>query len=326
MKSEFTSPYLRRSKFSVFTAFLLSWALVAMPFVPAASAMARGSERAPRSSRQSSPPQATINVNAPVPAPAPEPLMVPTITATKVDALISDDGDGKADPGLTEKIEYTVTITNNGTDAADVVFSDDIDDHTTLVPGSIDTQPIADPDTYSASGNIAISKAAPGVLTNDRDPDTGNNSGLTVSKVQGVGANVGVATDTTATGRGGVKGSVNLAANGSFTYEPPPGFEGADTFTYETTDGTKTDTATVTINISGMVWFISNNAGGTNRGTFTNPFTTIASFNTANAGTGVAPDPKNNDFISLRQGTGTYTETDGVNLRAQQKLIGNAVQ
>jgi hypothetical protein len=252
--------------------------------------------------------------------------MAPSITATKVDTLISDDGDGKADPGGTEKIEYNVTITNNGTDAAEVVFDDTIDAHTTLVPGSINTQPIADPDSYSASGNIAISKAAPGVLSNDRDPDTGNNSGLTVTKVQGVGANVGNATDTTAVGRGGVKGSVNLASNGGFTYEPPPGFEGSDTFTYETSDGTKTDTATVTITISGMVWFISNNAGGSNLGTFSNPFTTIASFNTANAGTGVAPDPKNGDLVSLRLGTGTYSETDGVNLRAQQKLIGNAVQ
>jgi hypothetical protein len=330
MNSRISLYFCRRNVYAL-TACLLTFSLITMPFVQITIASS-GAER--HVSNPSSDSQITIATdkpsyratNAPIPAPAPEPMMVPSITATKVDALISDDGDGKADPGVTEKIEYTVTITNNGTDAADVVFSDDIDDHTTLVPGSVNTQPIADPDTYSASGNIAISKAAPGVLTNDRDPDTGNNSLLTVSKVQGVGANVGVATDTTATGRGGVKGSVVLNANGSFTYEPPPGFGGADSFTYETSDGTKTDTATVTINISGMVWFISNNAGGLNRGTFTNPFTTIASFNTANAGTGVAPDPKNNDFISLRQGTGTYTETDGINLRAQQKLIGNAVQ
>jgi hypothetical protein len=93
------------------------------------------------------------------------------------------------------------------------------------------------------------------------------------------------------------------------------------------TDGTKTDTATVTINISGMVWFISNNAGGSNRGTFSNPFTTIRFVQILRTqASGVAPDPKNGDLISLRLGTGTYSETDGVNLRAQQKLIGNAVQ
>ena len=253
---------------------------------------------------------------------------MPIISATKVDAILSDDGDSKADPGGTEKIEYTVTVSNTGagaTDATGVVYTDQIDAHTTLVPGSVNTQPIADPDSYMASGNIAISLAAPGVLANDRDPDTGNNTGLTVSQVQGVGANVGVATDTTAVGRGGVKGSVTLNSDGSFTYDPAPGFNGSDSFTYTITDGTFTDTATVNINITQMVWFIQNNGGGSNRGTFLHPFTSIASFNTANAASGAAPDPKNGDFIALRTGTGTYTEADGINLRAQQKLIGNGV-
>src|SRR6185436_14346995 len=103
-----------------------------------------------------------------------------------------------------------------------------------------------------------------------------------------------------------------------------PGFTGADTFTYKISDGTFTDTGTVTINISGMAWFIRNTGGGANLGTFSNPFTTIASFNTANAATGAVPDPKNGDFVSLR--SGTYSETDGINLRSTQKLIGEAVQ
>jgi hypothetical protein len=316
---------LRKRNVNVFIACLLSFSLFTMPFVPMASALERTDKRASSASRPNptgkhSPSSSTVTAAEPA-------LFVPTITATKVDALISDDGDSKADPGGTEKIEYTITVSNTGsTDASSVVFTDTIDTHTTLVGGSINTQPIADPDTYTASGNIAIAVAAPGVLTNDRDPDTGNNSGLTVTQVQGAGANVGVATDTTATGRGSVKGKVTLNSNGSFSYEPAPGFVGNDTFTYQISDGTKTDTATVTITLSNMVWFISNNAGGLNQGTFTNPFTSIASFNTANAGTGVAPDPKNNDFISLRTGTGTYNEADGINLRAQQKVIGNAVQ
>ncbi len=324
---------LTRRDINIFIACLLSFSLFMMPFVPIAAAASRGSERQSRSNRtKSSQTSTSVNVsaaNAPLPAPAPVPFAA-VITATKSFVLVNDDGDNKADPEVSpnpEKIEYTVTVTNTGsTDATGVTFNDTIDPHTTLVPGSVNTQPIADADSYSASGNIPITLAAPGVLTNDRDPDTGNNSGLTVTKVQGVGGNVGVATNTTATGRGGVNGSVTLNSDGGFSYEPPPGFEGQDTFTYEISDGTKTDTATVTINISGMAWFISNNAGGLNRGTFSNPFTTIASFNTANAGAGAIPDPKNGDTISLRTGTGTYTEADGVNLRAQQKLIGNAVQ
>src|SRR5688572_20929383 len=142
----------------------------------------RSKARVSRDKTSPQQPQA-VAANAPIPAPAPQPF-APVIAATKAAVLINDDGDAKADPAVSpnpEKIEYTVTITNNGTtDATNVIFNDTLDPHTTLVDGSVNTQPIADPDTYAASGNIGISKAAPGVLTNDRDPDTGNNSGLTV--------------------------------------------------------------------------------------------------------------------------------------------------
>ena len=73
-----------------------------------------------------------------------------------------------------------------------------------------------------------------------------------------------------------------------------------------------------------MVWFIKNTGGGLNRGTFSNPFTSIASFNTANALADAAPNPKSGDLIALR--SGTYSEADGVNLRNTQKLIGEAIQ
>src|SRR6266550_1016423 len=323
----------------VFGACLLSFMTLIAPI--AAMGAATLGATAPRASRAATGSfttneklEAAPAESAPVAAPLPEPLPgpapgapPPSITATKVDSFAPTDdvdGDGKADPG--DKITYTTTISNSGADATHLKFTDTIDPHTTLVGGSVKTQPIANLDTYAASGNIPISLAAPGVLTNDIDPDNGSNTGLTVTEVQGSAANVGNATNTTATGRGAVKGSVTLSSNGSFTYEPPPGFEGADTFTYKTSDGTASDTTTVTINITGMVWFIQNNAGGSNRGTFSNPFTTIASFNTANAATGAIPDPKNGDFISLRTGTGTYSEADGVNLRTSQQLIGNAIQ
>ena len=151
------------------------------------------------------------------------PFFAPSLTAS----LTDDIGLGaKKNPGDT--ITYTATITNGGASPADdatgMVFSAILDNNTTLVGGSINAQPIAKPDSYTGSGNIPISIAAPGVLTNDVDPMTGTNAGLTVTEVQGLAGNVGVATDTTAVGAGGVTGSVNLASNGSFTYEPPPGY------------------------------------------------------------------------------------------------------
>ncbi|HEX8501244.1 MAG TPA: Ig-like domain-containing protein [Pyrinomonadaceae bacterium] len=316
---------LRRRNLRAYAAALISYLMLAGQVAPLALGAAAPRAALPRPAAEAgSPAPAAPASAAPASLPAPAAFAVgPVVTATKVDSW--DDTatpDQRAEPGQT--VTYTVTITNNGPGSAtDVKFTDAGDPNTTIVPGSYQTQPVTFADTYTGSGNIPVAAAAPGVLSNDVDPD-GNT--LTVTKVQGDGTKVGAFVDTTATGRNSVKGSVKLNSNGSFDYEPPPGFEGADTFTYEVSDGTgKTDTNTVTVNISGMVWFIQNNAAGSlNRGTFTNPFLSIASFNAAN--TGSAPGAKPNDFIALRTGTGTYAETDGINLLNQQKLIGEAIQ
>jgi uncharacterized repeat protein (TIGR01451 family) len=96
---------------------------------------------------------------------------------------------------LRKRFEYTVTVSNTGTtDATNVVYNDTIDAHTTLVPGSITTQPIAVNDTFTAIGNVRIQvpndAAASGgnsgdLLNNDCDPDplggACTNAGLTIT-------------------------------------------------------------------------------------------------------------------------------------------------
>src|ERR1043165_7117014 len=198
--------------------------------------------------------------------PAPNAVPVPNITATKVDAW-DDSGtpDGKADPGQT--ITYTVTITNTGTaDATGVTFNDSVDLNTTLVPGSVNTQPIGIPDTYNVIGNVRIQpNAAQGLLTNDIDPDTGNNTGLTPS---------GPSTSTNG-------GNVTINTDGSFSYNPAPGFTGTDTFTYTLTDsGGKTDTTTATFKVgngtatpgTNVVWFVDPAAPAGGDGRKSSPF------------------------------------------------------
>jgi hypothetical protein len=172
-------------------------------------------------------------------------------------------------------------------------------------------------DSYNASGNIAI--AIPDGPTDVVENNDIAPAGSVVSGVQGSSANVGVSTATTN------GGSVVLLANGSFTYEPPPGFEGTDNFTYTLSNAgtTKTDAATVFISITDMVWFIDGSGTGANTGTFSNPFQSIAAFNSANNLTGAVPDPKNGDLISLA--SGAYNEADGINLRPDQVLIGAGV-
>ena len=108
------------------------------------------SQASPSSSSRS---RTTSSNAAPAPAPAvPAPVaapLVPDISATKVDSFPDPDADGKAAPG--ETITYDVNITNNGTDASGVNFTDTIDSNTTLVPGSLKVSPLAYADTFSAA-------------------------------------------------------------------------------------------------------------------------------------------------------------------------------
>src|SRR6185369_2588639 len=174
------------------------------------------------------------NTGAALPAPVPVPPataapMVPAITATKVDALPDPDLDGKAAPG--ETITYDVNITNNGTDATGVNFTDTIDTNTTLVGASLKVSPLAYADTFTAAKDTPLSVGTPGVLTND----TGIPSPTAVAIAGG------------ATAQGG---TVTLNTNGSFLYNPPAGFTGTDTFNYTVTNGlTPNDTAQVTITV-----------------------------------------------------------------------------
>ena len=226
--------------------------------------------------------------------------LLPVLGAAMVDSITTDvDGDGRADPGDT--LQYTVTINNTGTDSLNTVFTDTISANTTLVPGSVNSSPIAfDDPSYTAAGNVRITiPAASGVLANDIDPDTGTNSGLTASS----GA-------TSAQG-----GNVAMSANGGFSYNPPPGFTGTDTFTYTVTDaGGATGTGTVTFNVAGMIWFINAAAGGGGDGRLTSPFNCYTGAGCFSAV--AADDPGDNIFLY----SGAYT--GGNPLLANQRLIG----
>lgn len=236
------------------------------------------------------------------------------IVATKTDAFIGGDGDGQADPG--ETIEYTVVVTNSGTvpvtdDATGVTFNDTIDVNTTLITSSITASPVAVNDSYSAMGNVSITiPAGSGVLVNDY---LGLNSPATITAFNSTSAQ---------------NGQVTVNGDGSFTYNPRAGFEGVDTFTYTLSDNPNAPSAlsnrqaTVSITVSGMIWFINNNAAActvSGCGRLSNPYSTLTAFNTANALSG-GLDPDNNDNIFIYESVTAYS--GGVTLRSGQKLIG----
>jgi VCBS repeat-containing protein len=119
----------------------------------------------------------------------------------------------------TDTFTYTVTDSQGGTDTATV---------TVTVNGANDA-PVANDDTYQVVQDTSLVVAAPGVLTNDTDADG----------------------ETLTAGNAGdpANGSVTLNADGSFTYDPDSGYLGPDSFTYDVSDGTTTDTATVSITV-----------------------------------------------------------------------------
>ena len=85
----------------------------------------------------------------------------------------------------------------------------------TITP--VNDPPIAIDDSYATAQDTPLFVAAPGVMTNDSDPD---------------GDPITVTTSTTP-----AHGTVAVNPDGSFTYTPTAGYSGTDTFTYTITDG-----------------------------------------------------------------------------------------
>ena len=104
----------------------------------------------------------------------------PVIDATKGDSdppLVDIDGNNVADSGDTIRYKIEIQNTGSGTGTG-TTFADTIDSNTTLIPGSLNTSPLAYPDTYSTLGNVGITvSAVTGLLANDVDLD-GDNGGV----------------------------------------------------------------------------------------------------------------------------------------------------
>ncbi len=116
----------------------------------------------------------------------------------------------------------------------------------TLTVGT-NAAPIATPDTdYRALPAVATTfNSFQGVLRNDTDPD-----GDIITAIAGARTSANGAT-------------VTLNADGSFTYRPPAGFIGPDSFTYQVTDGFVTSTpGTVSITVSNNAPPIANSDTG----------------------------------------------------------------
>src|SRR5690606_8123350 len=162
-----------------------------------------------------------------------------------------------------DRLRYSVTITNTGSEALGLQVQDTVGSNTTFVPGSIDAHPIARPDQYAGFGNVAIavdgSAGRPGLLANDGDPDGGS-------------VQIEASSFPATSSRGGTLALVDPTL-GTFDYDPPVGLAGVDDFTYTVVDDTgNLASTTATITLQGVIWFVDDAHPGANLGTLTDPF------------------------------------------------------
>lgn len=233
--------------------------------------------------------------------------VAPNLAATKIDVLSDDvDMDGVADPG--DELTYTITLDNTGGEGLAVDLADMVDANTTLVADSVNSTPVAKQDSYLGIGNVQLvadgGPGRPGLLANDTDPD---------------GGTVSVQSVTSPTARGGTV-SLDDAATGAFTYNPPAGERGVDSFTYTIVDEEGSmDTAEAVVNLDRLIWFVENDAcapAPCGTGTSADPFATMLQAQAAS---------DENDIIRVREGDGTDAGHDaGFALKNGQTLFGGA--
>ena len=130
---------------------------------------------------------------------------------------------------------YAPTANYSGTDSftyrANSVSTPSNTATVSLTINPVNDSPVAGGDSGTTNEDTTLVVAAPGVLTNDTDVDSGS---LTASVVVGP-----------------AHGLLTLNANGSYSYMPTANFSGGDSFTYRAGDGSAfSNTATVTLTVA----------------------------------------------------------------------------
>lgn len=183
----------------------------------------------------------------------------------------------------------------------------------TIQVNNVEEAPLVTGESYETIGNTLLevsdgpAGAGPRVfvngnlLANDIDPD-------------GAGPlAASLADNTTVQG-----GQVNLNPDGTFTYLPPAGYQGADSFTYTVTDqgGSQTQ-GTVNLTVRSMVWYVKNDAPAGGSGRSNSPFNTLSAAESASAA---------GNTIYIYRGNGTDSgQNAGITLKQGQRLIGAGV-
>jgi len=155
-------------------------------------------------------------------------------------ALVGSPSNGTISLSAAGGFTYTPNADFSGVDsftyrASDGALNSDLAT-VTIVVSPVNDDPVAADDSYTVNQESSLSvSAANGVLANDTDVD---GEQLTAIRVAGTGPS---------------NGTLQLAANGSFTYTPNAGFFGDDSFQYDAVDGAGVRSrATVTITVENI--------------------------------------------------------------------------
>jgi hypothetical protein len=155
--------------------------------------------------------------------------------AKTVDVLLNANTGGASYPILDRRLNLSNNGISNGGMLAYLQFGAS---GGTQGVGDTNTIPVAGDDAYESVKGVTLSVGGRGVLVNDTDADA------LPQPIKAVAA-----TGNTLNG-----GTYALNTNGSFTYVPPAGFSGTDSFTYKATDGKAlSNSATVTITVANPV-------------------------------------------------------------------------
>ncbi len=212
----------------------------------------------------------------------------PNANGNAVITLVAQDDGGTANGGIDTSPPQSFTITVNPVN---------------------DPPQVTPPPSYAAHAHIGINVA---------DGATDLLDGAAITDIDGAGsAPFSVAAESITSAN---FGTATVSANGSFSYEPPRGFTGNDTFIYQICDSgvpapSQCAPVTATVVVSGpRVWFVDN-SGPAGLGTLSSPLNTL--------GTGAAAADANGDRIFVFTGAANYT--GNVTLQADQRLIGQGV-
>lgn len=157
------------------------------------------------------------------------------------DALTAVQVSGPSNGTLTLNADGSFTYTPdadfNGSDSFTYKANDGTADSNTatvtITVNPVNDPPVAVDDSYSVDEDNVLTVAAAGVLGNDSDEE---NDSLTAAVVDGP-----------------ANGTLSFNPDGSFTYTPDADFNGSDSFTYKTNDGTAdSNEATVRITVNAV--------------------------------------------------------------------------